>query len=526
MNVDGTFGIIEEDAQRQNSQGRVRGEEGGLFFDGAVHNGTAFLGGDVSVDGMAGMLEQRFVGSSQHYAAPPSKMVHISGLSAEVDREDVVPYFRKYGPIESCVVVKDRHGMSMGEAYIVFESMEDACSALHGGALGTGPNGNSFSEHYIYGKSCIVTYGIMPTVKSDGTNRIFVARIPASVSQLEFRAYFEAFGVIKDAYMPKDSNKLGHRGIGFVTYAHASSVERVMMCKHSLGGNELAIDRANPKDKATSGRMHTAMSQPNLSSVAGMKNIFHSSTHTPSPNDASRSRDALTGSATTNNSNSLYNSLLRGQSLGGTGSFLQSTDNLLHGSSPSTMHRTSSRNLGLPLPNVASNPFLNTQMMPYLFSQEANTGSSYDVMHMPTSPGSNTSASYFGSSNHSLDLLQNSSHHGGSNSQHGPPGHGGVPGGGNGPRVFVGKLSRETTDVDLKTYFSQFGYVLDVYVPRDKTNKREHRGFGFVTFETDAAISRIQSQGPHIIHGVTVSIESAVPRGKNAPLPAAHMASF
>lgn len=58
----------------------------------------------------------------------------------------------------------------------------------------------------------------------------------------------------------------------------------------------------------------------------------------------------------------------------------------------------------------------------------------------------------------------------------------------------------------------RFGFVLDVYLPRDKNNKREHRGFGFVTFETEAAIQRVVAHGPHHIKGSIVAIDSAVPR--------------
>lgn len=48
--------------------------------------------------------------------------------------------------------------------------------------------------------------------------------------------------------------------------------------------------------------------------------------------------------------------------------------------------------------------------------------------------------------------------------------------------------------------------------PADKNNKREHRGFGFVTFETEAAIQRVVAHGPHHIRGSIVAIDSAVPR--------------
>lgn len=44
--------------------------------------------------------------------------------------------------------------------------------------------------------------------------RVFVARIPNTVSDSEFRAYFERFGPVADAYMPKDKDKTSTRGIG------------------------------------------------------------------------------------------------------------------------------------------------------------------------------------------------------------------------------------------------------------------------------------------------------------------------
>ncbi len=40
-----------------------------------------------------------------------------------------------------------------------------------------------------------------------------------------------------------------------------------------------------------------------------------------------------------------------------------------------------------------------------------------------------------------------------------------------GPRIFIGKLSKETTEADVKDYFMRFGYVMDVYLPKAKDNK-------------------------------------------------------
>ena len=49
-------------------------------------------------------------------------------------------------------------------------------------------------------------------------------------------------------------------------------------------------------------------------------------------------------------------------------------------------------------------------------------------------------------------------------------------------------------------------YVMDVYMPRDRVNRAEHRGFGFVTFETEAAIIRVASYGGHMIRWVCVCV--------------------
>jgi RNA-binding protein Musashi len=51
----------------------------------------------------------------------------------------------------------------------------------------------------------------------------------------------------------------------------------------------------------------------------------------------------------------------------------------------------------------------------------------------------------------------------------------------------------------VQEYFTRFGYVMDVYMPRDKVNRAEHRGFGFVTFETEAAVARANAHGQHQI---------------------------
>ncbi|KAJ6378565.1 hypothetical protein OIU78_028743 [Salix suchowensis] len=92
---------------------------------------------------------------------------------------------------------------------------------------------------------------------SKKATRIFVARIPPSVTETTFRSHFEKYGEIIDLYMPKDHSSKAHRGIGFITYASADSVDNLMAETHELGGSTVVVDRATPKanDLRPTGRM-------------------------------------------------------------------------------------------------------------------------------------------------------------------------------------------------------------------------------------------------------------------------------
>eukprot|EP01018_Ginkgo_biloba_P039042 Gb_29115 [translate_table: standard] len=69
---------------------------------------------------------------------------------------------------------------------------------------------------------------------------------------------------------------------------------------------------------------------------------------------------------------------------------------------------------------------------------------------------------------------------------------------GMGKKIFVGRLPQEATSEDLRQYFSNFGRILDVYVPKD-SKRTGHRGFGFVTFAEDGVADRISRRSHQIL---------------------------
>ena len=78
-------------------------------------------------------------------------------------------------------------------------------------------------------------------------------------------------------------------------------------------------------------------------------------------------------------------------------------------------------------------------------------------------------------------------------------------------KIFVGSVSQEATEHDFKTYFQQFGRVLDATLMMDKDTGRP-RGFGFVTFDSEAAVENTLSQ-PLEILGKPIEVKKAQPRG-------------
>ncbi|OLN85563.1 putative RNA-binding protein [Colletotrichum chlorophyti] len=78
-------------------------------------------------------------------------------------------------------------------------------------------------------------------------------------------------------------------------------------------------------------------------------------------------------------------------------------------------------------------------------------------------------------------------------------------------KIFVGGVSQDTTDQEFKDYFAQFGRVVDATLMMDKDTGRP-RGFGFVTFESEAGVEACLSTSLEI-HGKPIEVKKAQPRG-------------
>jgi RNA recognition motif-containing protein len=78
--------------------------------------------------------------------------------------------------------------------------------------------------------------------------------------------------------------------------------------------------------------------------------------------------------------------------------------------------------------------------------------------------------------------------------------------------IYVGNLSREVADEDLKLAFEAFGQVQSASVIKDKFSGQS-RGFGFVEMPGKAeAQAAIQGLNGTELKGMTISVNEARPR--------------
>lgn len=79
-------------------------------------------------------------------------------------------------------------------------------------------------------------------------------------------------------------------------------------------------------------------------------------------------------------------------------------------------------------------------------------------------------------------------------------------------KMYVGNLSFDTSETDLRATCEEHGLVTDIHLPNDPSTNRS-RGFAFVTMETvegmNAAISKMNGKP---LNGRLLTVNEARPR--------------
>lgn len=179
----------------------------------------------------------------------------VGGISFETTEETLKEYFSKYGDVQEALICKDRAtGNARGFGFVLFSDPSLVDRALQ-------------DKHVILSRTVEVKKAIprggyphkQHTNARDSsrggnysqysTKKIFVGGLPASVTEEDFKVYFEKFGRITDVVVMYDSATHRPRGFGFITFESEASVEHVMQHPfHALNNKAVEVKRAVPKD--------------------------------------------------------------------------------------------------------------------------------------------------------------------------------------------------------------------------------------------------------------------------------------
>lgn len=81
------------------------------------------------------------------------------------------------------------------------------------------------------------------------TKKIFVGGLASTVTETDFKNYFDQFGTITDVVVMYDHNTQRPRGFGFITFDSEEAVEKVLhKTFHELNGKMVEVKRAVPKE--------------------------------------------------------------------------------------------------------------------------------------------------------------------------------------------------------------------------------------------------------------------------------------
>ncbi|KAJ7967806.1 heterogeneous nuclear ribonucleoprotein 1-like [Quillaja saponaria] len=181
-----------------------------------------------------------------------SGKLFIGGISWDTNEDRLRQYFQTFGDVVEAVIMKDRGtGRARGFGFIVFadpaiaELVVKEKHIIDGRAVEAkkavprdDQNTLTRSNSSVQGSPC-----------PGQTKKIFVGGLASTVTENDFKNYFDQFGTITDVVVMYDHNTQRPRGFGFITYDSEEAVEQVLYKTfHELNGKMVEVKRAVPKE--------------------------------------------------------------------------------------------------------------------------------------------------------------------------------------------------------------------------------------------------------------------------------------
>ncbi|OVA15119.1 RNA recognition motif domain [Macleaya cordata] len=176
----------------------------------------------------------------------------IGGISWDTNEDRLKEYFKTYGEVVEAVIMKDRTtGRARGFGFVVFADPAVAERVVMDKHLIDGRTVEAKKavprdDQQIMNRSSSSIHGSPGPTR---TKKIFVGGLASTVTESDFKKYFDQFGTITDVVVMYDHNTQRPRGFGFITYDSEDAVEKVLLKTfHELNGKMVEVKRAVPKE--------------------------------------------------------------------------------------------------------------------------------------------------------------------------------------------------------------------------------------------------------------------------------------
>ncbi|GJZ87943.1 heterogeneous nuclear ribonucleoprotein 1 [Tanacetum coccineum] len=180
----------------------------------------------------------------------------IGGISWDTNEERLNEYFSSFGEVLEAVIMKDHTtGRARGFGFIVFADpavAERVIKEKHNidGRLVEAKKAVPRDDQSTISRN---SGSIQSSPNPNRTRKIFVGGLASTVTETDFKMYFEQFGTITDVVVMYDHNTQRPRGFGFITYDSEDAVDQVLLKTfHELNGKMVEVKRAVPKELSPS----------------------------------------------------------------------------------------------------------------------------------------------------------------------------------------------------------------------------------------------------------------------------------
>ena len=167
------------------------------------------------------------------------RKLFVGGLSSETTEETLWNYYRQWGYLTDCVVIRDPASQTSRRfAFVTFSSMAEVDAAM--AARPHSIDGKRVAPKRAVPREDYGIPGALVTLK-----KLFVCKIGEDTEKHHLRDYFGKYGKINAIEIISDRESGRKRGFGFVTFDDHDPVDKLVLQKyHTINGHHAEVRKA------------------------------------------------------------------------------------------------------------------------------------------------------------------------------------------------------------------------------------------------------------------------------------------